>query len=54
MSDSFTEEELLAGRQILNGSATFRMGVAKLDQLPPMRNIEVALFIRFRATEEYE
>ncbi len=42
MSDSFTEEELLAGRQILNGSATFRMGVAKLDQLPPMRNIEVA------------
>lgn len=42
MSDSFTDEELLAGRQLLNGSATFRMGVAKLDQLPPMRNIEVA------------
>jgi GTP-binding protein len=42
MSDTFTEEELLAGRQLLNGSATFRMGVAKLDQLPPMKNIEVA------------
>jgi GTP-binding protein len=39
---AFTDEELLAGRQLLNGSATFRMGVAKLDQLPPMRNIEVA------------
>jgi GTP-binding protein len=42
VSDTFTEDELLAGRQLLNGSATFRMGVAKLDQLPPMRNIEVA------------
>jgi GTP-binding protein len=42
LSDSFTDDELLAGRQLLNGSATFRMGVAKLDQLPPMRNIEVA------------
>jgi GTP-binding protein len=42
MSDTFTEDELLAGRQLLNGSATFRMGVAKLDQLPPMKNIEVA------------
>jgi GTP-binding protein len=38
----FTDEELLAGRQLLNGAATFRMGVAKLDQLPPMRNIEIA------------
>jgi GTP-binding protein len=42
LSTSFTEDELLAGRQLLNGSATFRMGVAKLDQLPPMRGVEVA------------
>ena len=42
MTATFTEEEFLAGRQLLNGSAIFRMGVAKLDQLPPMKNIEVA------------
>jgi GTP-binding protein len=38
----FTEDELLAGRQLLNGSATFRMGVAKLEQLPPLKGIEIA------------
>ncbi len=42
MSVTFDDEELLAGRQLLNGSATFRMGVAKLDQLPPMRGVEIA------------
>ncbi len=42
MSEVFTPEELLAGRQLLNGSATFRLGVAKLEQLPPMRGIEIA------------
>ena len=33
---------MLAGRQLLNGSATFRMGVAKLEQLPPLKGIEIA------------
>lgn len=42
MSVSFDDDELLAGRQLLNGSASFRMGVAKLDQLPPMRGVEIA------------
>ena len=42
MSATFTDDELLAGRQLLNGSATFRMGVAKLDQLPPLSGIEIA------------
>ncbi len=42
MSETFSDDELLAGRQLLNGSATFRMGVAKLDQLPPITGVEVA------------
>lgn len=42
MSNAFTEDDLLAGRQLLNGSAIFRMGVAKLDQLPPLRGVEIA------------
>jgi GTP-binding protein len=42
LSADFNEDELLAGRQLLNGSATFRMGVAKLEQLPPMCGVEIA------------
>lgn len=42
MSNAFTEDDLLAGRQLLNGSAIFRMGVAKLEQLPPLRGVEIA------------
>jgi GTP-binding protein len=42
LSETFTDDDLLAGRQLLNGSATFRMGVAKLDQLPPIKGVEVA------------
>ena len=40
---TFTEDQLLAGRQLLNGSATFRLGVAKLEQLPPLKGIEIAV-----------
>ena len=43
MSSTFSDEQLLAGRQLLNGSATFRLGVAKLEQLPPLRGIEIAI-----------
>jgi GTP-binding protein len=42
LSEIFNEDDLLAGRQLLNGSAIFRMGVAKLDQLPPIHGVEVA------------
>lgn len=42
MSNAFTEDDLLSGRQLLNGSAIFRMGVAKLEQLPPLRGVEIA------------
>lgn len=43
MTVTFTEDQLLAGRQLLNGSATFRLGVAKLEQLPPLKGIEIAV-----------
>ena len=43
MSATFSDEQLLAGRQLLNGSATFRLGVAKLEQLPPLKGIEIAV-----------
>ena len=43
MSAAFSDEQLLAGRQLLNGSATFRLGVAKLEQLPPLKGIEIAV-----------
>ena len=42
MSDRFTEEQLLAGRQLFNGTARFRLGVAQLEQLPEVRGVEVA------------
>lgn len=42
MSNRFTEEQLLAGRQLFNGTARFRLGVAQLEQLPEVRGVEVA------------
>lgn len=39
---SFTSDQLLAGRQLLNGTAKFRLGVAKLEQLPPVDRVEIA------------
>ena len=40
---SFSEAELQAGRQLFNGTARFRLGVAAIEQLPPIRGIEVAI-----------
>ena len=42
MSNRFTDEQLLAGRQLFNGTARFRLGVAQLEQLPEVRGVEVA------------
>jgi len=42
VSQGFSEEQLQAGRQLFNGTARFRLGVAELEQLPPVRGIEVA------------
>jgi GTP-binding protein len=38
----FTEAELQAGRRLFNGTARFRLGVAQLEQLPPLRGVEIA------------
>ena len=43
MSASFTDVELQAGRQLFNGTARFRLGVAAIDQLPPISGVEVAV-----------
>ena len=43
MSATFTDLELQAGRQLFNGTARFRLGVAAIDQLPEMRGVEVAV-----------
>jgi GTP-binding protein len=42
VTNAFSADQLLAGRQLLNGSAVFRLGVAKLEQLPPLRGVEIA------------
>src|SRR5437016_5394809 len=38
----FTDDQLQAGRRLFNGSGTFRLGVAAIEQLPPVRNVEIA------------
>ncbi len=42
MSETFTELQLQAGRQLFNGTARFRLGVAAIEQLPPVKNVELA------------
>jgi GTP-binding protein len=40
---AFTEEELRAGRKLFSAPAHFLLGVAELEQLPPVRGIEIAI-----------
>ena len=42
MSERFIAEQIDAGRRLFGGPSTFRLGVAKLDQLPPVRGVEIA------------
>ena len=42
MSADLTEAELQASRRLFNGTARFVLGVAKLEQLPPVHGVEVA------------
>jgi GTP-binding protein len=39
----FTDAQLQAGRRLFNGSARFRLGVAQLEQLPPVDRTEIAV-----------
>lgn len=41
--EDFTEEELKAGRKLFSAPARFIMGVASLEQLPPVKGVEIAI-----------
>lgn len=38
----YSDAELKAGRQVFSAPASFRLGVAALEQLPPVRGVEIA------------
>lgn len=42
MPARFSGEQLAAGRKLFSAPSSFRLGVAKLEQLPPLKGIEVA------------
>ena len=43
MEHSFTDDELKAGRKLFSAPARFVMGVAQLEQLPPVKGPEIAI-----------
>ena len=42
MSRIFTEDQIDAGRRLFGGPSRFLLGVAKLEQLPPEKGVEIA------------
>ncbi len=42
MSRGFTRDEIDAGRRLFGGPSRFLLGVAKLEQLPPSKGVEIA------------
>ncbi|NMD07053.1 MAG: YihA family ribosome biogenesis GTP-binding protein [Phyllobacteriaceae bacterium] len=42
MNKRFNDEQYAAGRKLFSAPSSFRLGVAKLEQLPPLKGIEVA------------
>jgi GTP-binding protein len=42
VSERFTAEQIDAGRRLFGGPHAFLLGVARLDQLPPPRGVEIA------------
>ncbi len=40
---TYTELELKVGRQLFSAPSSFRLGVAKLEQLPAVRGVEIAI-----------
>jgi len=49
VSERFTEEQIVAGRRLFGGPAVFRLGVAQLDKLPPVKGVEIAFAGRSNA-----
>jgi GTP-binding protein len=39
---SFNEDELKEGRKLFSAPSAFRLGVAKLEQLPPVKGVEIS------------
>jgi GTP-binding protein len=42
LSERFTSDDIDAGRRLFGGPSRFIMGVAKLEQLPPSKGVEIA------------
>lgn len=42
MSERFSSTQIDAGRRLFGGPARFELGVARLEQLPPPRGVEIA------------
>ena len=42
LTSRFTSDQLLAGRRLFSAPSTFMLGVAALDQLPPVKGVEIA------------
>lgn len=42
MTGRFGKDQIDAGRRLFGGPSAFMLGVAKLDQLPPVRGVEIA------------
>ena len=43
MTDRFTTDQIDEGRRLFGGPSTFLLGVAKLEQLPPVKGVEIAV-----------
>jgi GTP-binding protein len=42
LTDRFNEDDFLAGRRLFSAPSKFKLGVAKLNQLPPVVGVEIA------------
>jgi len=49
LSERFTNDQLAAGRRLFAGPSAFLLGVAKLEQLPPEKGVEIAFAGRSNA-----
>jgi len=49
LSQPFTRDQLDAGRRLFGGPSAFLLGVAKLEQLPPEKGVEIAFAGRSNA-----
>ena len=43
MTERFAAEEIAAGRRLFGGPHAFLLGVSRLEQLPPVRGVEIAI-----------